>query len=91
MRRRRGFGAVVLLLALGAAAYYAWRHETARPLRPANAAPLPLVIAPGASVRDVAAQLYGLGLVRHPAIFQALVTIRGDQGATDAADIRFRE
>jgi UPF0755 protein len=36
-------------------------------------------VAPGASVRDVGAQLYGLGLVRHPTVFQALVMVRGDQ------------
>ena len=85
-RGRRGPGAVLLLLALAAAAYYAWRHETGRPLRSANAAPLPLVIAPGASVRDVAAQLHGLGLVRHPAVFQALVMIRGEQGRLRAGE-----
>ena len=45
-----------------------------------------LVVAPGASVRDVGAQLYGLGLVRHPAVFQALVVIRGDQGRLRAGE-----
>jgi UPF0755 protein len=67
------------VVALAAAAYYAWRHETAQPLRSRNDPPLPLVVAPGASVRDVGAQLYGLGLVRHPMVFQALVMVRGDQ------------
>ena len=85
-RRRRGSGALLLLVALAAATYFAWRHETARPLRARNAAPLPLLVAPGASVRDVGAQLYGLGLVRHPAIFQALVMIRGDQARLRAGE-----
>jgi UPF0755 protein len=38
-----------------------------------------LIVAPGASVREVGVQLYGLGLVRHPAVFQALVVVRGEQ------------
>jgi UPF0755 protein len=71
---------------LAAASYFAWRHETARPLRPPNAAPLPLLVAPGASVRDVGAQLYGLGLVRHPVVFEALVMIRGDQARLRAGE-----
>jgi peptidoglycan lytic transglycosylase G len=85
-RRRRGSGALLLLVLLAAASYFAWRHETARPLRPPNAAPLPLLVAPGASVRDVGAQLYGLGLVRHPVVFEALVMIRGDQARLRAGE-----
>jgi UPF0755 protein len=85
-RRRRGSGAVVLLVALAAAAYYGWHHETGRPLRPAGAPPLLMTVPPGASVRDVADQFYGLGLVRHPAVFQALVVLRGDEGRLRAGE-----
>ena len=86
VRRRRGSGALLLLVALAAAAYFAWRHETARPLRSPHAPPLPLLVAPGASVHDIGAQLYGLGLVRHPAMFQALVLVRGDEARLRAGE-----
>ena len=85
-RRRRGVRAVVLLVVFVAAAYLVWRHETRQPLRSATAPPLSLIVAPGASVRDVGVQLYGLGLVRHPAVFQALVVIRGDQARLRAGE-----
>ena len=85
-RRRRGPGALLFLAALLAGLYYAWHHETARPLRSREAAPLSLVVAQGASVRDIGAQLHGLGLVRHPAVFQALVMVRGDQGRLRAGE-----
>jgi UPF0755 protein len=45
-----------------------------------------VVVEPGASVHDVAVQLYGLGLVRHPAVFQAMVVLRGDQGRLRAGE-----
>ena len=85
-RRRRGRGALLFLVVLAVGAYLVWRHETTRPLRSRNDAPLPFVVAPGASVRAVGAQLHGLGLVRHPAIFQALVMVRGDQGRLRAGE-----
>jgi UPF0755 protein len=85
-RSRLGLGTIVLLLAVAAGGYLAWRHETARAMRAANAAPLTLVIPPGASVRSVAGQLHGLGLVRHPAIFQALVVMRGEQARLRAGE-----
>jgi UPF0755 protein len=84
--RSRGFGALLVLAALAAAAWLAWRHETGRPLRAANAPPLIMVVDPGSSVRDVGVQLYGMGLVRHPAVFQALVVVRGDQGRLRAGE-----
>jgi UPF0755 protein len=55
-------------------------------LRAATAPPLTLIVPPGASVRDVGAKLHGLGLVRHPAVFQALIVIRGDQGRLRAGE-----
>jgi len=85
-RRRRGRGALLLLAALAAAAWLAWRHETGRPLRAANAPPLVLVVPPGSSVRDIGVQLQGIGLVRHPAVFQALVVVRGDEGRLRAGE-----
>jgi peptidoglycan lytic transglycosylase G len=84
--RSRGFGALLVLAALAATAWLAWRHETGRPLRAANAPPLIMVVPPGSSVRDVGVQLYGMGLVRHPAVFQALVVVRGDQGRLRAGE-----
>jgi peptidoglycan lytic transglycosylase G len=45
-----------------------------------------LIVAPGSSVRDIGVQLYGLGLVRHPVVFQALVVARGDQGRLRAGE-----
>ena len=77
---------MLLLFALAGAAWWGWRHEIGRPLRPSNAPPLMMIVAPGASVHDVAVQLYGLGLVRHPAVFQALVVVRGDQGRLRAGE-----
>src|SRR5207244_4843013 len=76
VRRRRGSGALLLLVALAAAAYFAWRHEAARPLRSPHAPPLPLLVAPGARVHDIGAQLYGLGLLRDPASVPALARVR---------------
>ena len=85
-RRRRGGGAFLLLFALAAAAWWGWQHETRRTLRPATAPPQMMIVPEGASVRDVGAQLYGLGLVRHPAVFQALVVMRRDQGRLRAGE-----
>src|SRR5262245_66616306 len=45
-----------------------------------------MVVEPGASVRDIGVQLYGMGLVRHPVIFRALVLVRGDQGRLRAGE-----
>ena len=85
-RRRRGGGAFLLLLALAAAAWWGWLRETRRPLRPASAPPLMMIVPPGASVHDVGVQLYALGLVRRPAVFQAVVMLRGDQGRLRAGE-----
>ena len=84
--RRRGSGALLLVAALATAAWLGWRHETGRPLRAPNAPPLMMAVPPGSSVRDVGVQLYGMGLVRHPAVFQALVVVRGDQGRLRAGE-----
>jgi UPF0755 protein len=85
-RRRRRGGAFLLLLAFAAAAWWGWLRETRRPLRPASAPPLMMTVPPGASVHDVGVQLYRLGLVRHPAVFQAVVMLRGDQGRLRAGE-----
>jgi UPF0755 protein len=45
-----------------------------------------LAVPPGASVRDIGIQLYGMGLVRHPVVFQAMVVVRGDQGRLRAGE-----
>jgi UPF0755 protein len=51
---------------------------TRLPVRDLEAAPQPLVVAPGASAETIARQLHELGLVRHPFVFRALVFLRGD-------------
>jgi UPF0755 protein len=45
-----------------------------------------MVVPPGSSVHDVGVQLYGMGLVRHPAIFQALLVVRREQGRLRAGE-----
>jgi UPF0755 protein len=68
---------LVLLAALALAVELAWHHETRYPLRSAAAPPLALMIPPGSSVEAIGRQLQGLGLVRHPLVFRALVMLRG--------------
>lgn len=53
--------------------YLAWYHETRWPLRDPSAPPQTLIVPPGSTAESIGRQLKDLGLVRHPAIFRALV------------------
>ena len=68
----------LLLGLLAAALYLGWRAATELPLRAPNQPPLALVVPEGASAGSIARQLQELGLVRHAALFHALVLLRGD-------------
>jgi UPF0755 protein len=67
----------LLLSLLAAALWVAWHAATRLPLRsPADPAQR-LVVPEGASAESIAGQLRALGVIRHPALFQALVLVRG--------------
>lgn len=68
----------LLLSLLAAALYLGWRAATELPLRSPEDPPLALVVAEGASADSIGRQLEGLGLIRHAALFHALVLLRGD-------------
>jgi UPF0755 protein len=55
-------------------------------VRSAQDPPQPLIVATGSGVRDIGRQLRGLGLVRHPEIFRALVVTRGATGKLRAGE-----
>jgi len=71
---RRLFLVGVLVLA-GAA--FALKLELERVVLPAGAPPRTLIVATGGNARSIGSQLAGMGLVRHPLLFQALVRYRG--------------
>jgi UPF0755 protein len=66
------------LLLAGAFVYAGAYYEVYAPKRGLDAPPSELVIPQGASVESIGQQLHALGLVRHPLLFRALVTSRGD-------------
>lgn len=67
----------LLLSLLAAVLWLAWHAATRLPLRSAADPAQPLVVADGASAESIADQLRTLGVVRHPALFRALVLVRG--------------
>jgi UPF0755 protein len=67
-----------LLSLLAAALYLGWRAATELPLRSPQDPPLALLVPEGASAASIGGQLEELGLVRHAALFHALVLLRGD-------------
>jgi UPF0755 protein len=77
---------LLVLGALLALARFAWHYETQRPLRGVEAPPAALVVEQGASAEAIARQLHGLGLVRHPALFRALVLFTGAGGRLRAGE-----
>jgi UPF0755 protein len=77
---------LALLVALVVAVRYAWLHETQDPVRLADEPPQELTIRQGQGVEAIGAQLHAAGLVRHPAIFRALVFVRGDGGRLKAGE-----
>ncbi len=78
-----------LLVALAAVVRYAWLHETRDPVRLAGDPPQELTILQGQSAESIGEQLRAVGLVRHPAIFRALVFVRGDGARLKAGDYLF--
>jgi UPF0755 protein len=84
-----GWGRRVRLLALlvallGAAGWLAWQHETQTPKLAAGAAPVKLVVPPGATADAIGRKLETQGLVRHPLVFRLLVRSRGLGGQLKA-------
>jgi len=69
---------VAVLLVAGCA--LAVQLERERVVLPAGGPPRVLIVAPGGNARSIGGQLAGMGLVRHPIEFQALVRYRGDGG-----------
>ena len=67
----------LLAALLAAALHLAWYHETRVPVRGAFDPPVPLVVPPGASTESIALELREASLLRHPAVFKALVLLRG--------------
>ncbi len=80
-----------LLVALVVAVRYAWLHETRDPVRFAGEPPHELTVRQGQSAEEIGEQLRTLGLVRHPAVFRALVLLRGDGARLKAGDYLFDE
>ncbi|HET7290827.1 MAG TPA: endolytic transglycosylase MltG [Vicinamibacteria bacterium] len=80
---------LVLLAGLALALRYAWIHETQDPVRTAGDPPQELTIRAGQSAESIGADLHALGLVRHPALFRALVFARGDGARLKAGEYVF--
>ncbi|HEY2945312.1 MAG TPA: endolytic transglycosylase MltG [Vicinamibacteria bacterium] len=64
---------LLFLLVVAGGLYLVWYHETRWPVRRASDPPQTLIVEPGAGVLEIGRQLQGLGLVRHPEVFRALV------------------
>jgi UPF0755 protein len=67
----------LLLSLLAAVLWLAWLAETRLPLRSPDDPAQRLVVAEGASAESIAGQLHALGVIRRPALFRALVLVRG--------------
>jgi UPF0755 protein len=81
MRVRAVLGALRLVALLGALAFtlrWAWLCETQEPVRFAGEPAQLLLVDAGDSAETIGRKLQGLGLVRSPVIFRALVLLRGD-------------
>ncbi|HET7746149.1 MAG TPA: endolytic transglycosylase MltG, partial [Vicinamibacteria bacterium] len=77
---------VLFVLVAGAIALAAWYHETEWPVRRASDPPQLLVVEPGTGVREIGARLQGMGYVRHPEVFRAVVVTRGIAGRLRAGE-----
>ena len=80
---------LVVILILVGASYLLWYHETQWPVRHASDPPQSLIVEPGTGVLDIGRQLRGLGLVRHPQVFRALVAAKGAGGKLRAGEYAF--
>ena len=78
-----------LLAALALTLRYAWLHETRDAVRFAGEAPQELTVRPGQSAEAIGEELHGIGLVKHPALFRALVFVRGDGARLKAGEYLF--
>jgi cell division protein YceG involved in septum cleavage len=85
MRQVRRWLVVLLLLAI--ALWAGWTYELGRPVYESGQ-PLTLVVEPGMSVHGIGEQLQQMGLVRHPALFRAVVMARGVAGQLRRANTR---
>jgi peptidoglycan lytic transglycosylase G len=77
---------LLFLLLVAGALYLAWYHETKWPVRRASDPPQSLLVEPGTGIAEIGRQLHGLGLVRHPEIFRALVVSKGAAGRLRAGE-----
>lgn len=88
MKRGRAFraGAAALALAVVVAGYAAWTlfGDRSRP-----AATETVVIARGATFREITAQLAARGIVAHPLAFRVLARLRGEEGRGEAGEYAF--
>ena len=75
-----------LLVALVVTVRYAWLHETRGPVRFAGEPAHELTVRQGQSAEAIGEQLRALRLVRHSAIFRALVLFRGDGARLKAGE-----
>ena len=77
---------VLLLAAVLLGLRLAWVLETQAPLRAPGEPAVSLMVPTGASVESIGRQLHELGLVRHPLLFRALVSLRGLGGTLKAGE-----
>ena len=82
----RLFLRALLLAALLLGLRLAWVFETQAPLRAPGDPAVSLVVPPGASADAIGQELRELGLVRHPLVFRALVSMRGLGGTLKAGE-----
>jgi len=76
----------LLLAVLVATLYLAWYHETRFPLRSPGDPGVPFVVTQGESAGAIGRRLHALGLVRHPAVFWALILVKGAGGHLRAGE-----
>jgi UPF0755 protein len=77
---------ITILCALAAAAFGFWLRETRLPVRRVGEPPLPFTVPQGATGESIGRQLQGLGLVRYPWVFRALVYMQGTGTRLRAGD-----
>jgi UPF0755 protein len=82
-------GSVVVAGCVVTLAWAAWRYETHVTRIPAGAAPVRIVVPPGATAESIGRQLHAAGLVPHPMLFRQLVRWRGLAGRLQAGEYAF--
>jgi UPF0755 protein len=81
---------LLTVVALAAAAWLAWRHETTSAKIAAGAPEVRLIVPVGANADSIGRDLQVMGLVRHPLLFRLLVRSRGVSGQLKAGDYALR-